>query len=72
MFRGLSPLQFVSVALAGWRSRHLQDISDYLLEENRVFREQVGKRKLRFIDSQRKRGAERLGQAGSHCSGSAR
>jgi hypothetical protein len=46
------PLQFVLVALAGWINQQQQDVIDYLQEENRVLREQIGARRLRFVGSQ--------------------
>src|SRR5262245_40745855 len=49
------PLQFVLVALAGWFNQQQRDVIDYLLEENRVLREQIGTRRLRFTDDQRRR-----------------
>ncbi|HJZ73247.1 MAG TPA: hypothetical protein VKE51_16000 [Vicinamibacterales bacterium] len=49
------PLQFVLVALAGWINRQQREVIDYLQEENRVLREQLGARRLRFTDDQRRR-----------------
>ena len=49
------PLQFVLVALAGWMNQQQRDVIDYLQEENRVLREQLGPRRLRFTDDQRRR-----------------
>jgi putative transposase len=49
------PLQFLFVALAGWVNRQQRDVIDYLQEENRVLREQLGPRRLRFTDAQRRR-----------------
>ena len=48
------PLQFVLVAL-GWMNQQQRDVIDYLQEENRVLREQLGRRRLRFTDGQRRR-----------------
>jgi transposase InsO family protein len=48
-------VQFVVVALAGWVNQQQRDIIDYLQEENRVLREQIGARRLRFTDDQRRR-----------------
>ena len=48
------PLQFVLVALAGWVYQQQRDVIDYLLEENRVLREQIGPRRRRFTDEQRR------------------
>ncbi len=49
------PLQFLVVAVAGWINQQQRDVIAYLQEENRVLREQLGPRRLRFTDSQRRR-----------------
>jgi putative transposase len=49
------PLRFVLVALAGWMNQRQQNVIDYLQEENRVLREQLGPKRLRFTDAQRRR-----------------
>ena len=49
------PLQFLLVALAGWVNQQQRDVIEYLQEENRVLREQLGPRRLRFTDAQRRR-----------------
>jgi hypothetical protein len=59
-------LQFVVWTLAGWIQRGQQSRIDYLVEENRVLREQMGKRRVRLTDDQRRRLAMRakaLGRA---------
>jgi putative transposase len=53
------PLQFLILTLAGWMNRSQQDVIDYLGEENRVLREQLGDKRLRFTESQRRRLAVR-------------
>ena len=51
----LDPFRFLLIATAGWMNqRHLQMI-DYLREENRVLREQLGGGRLRLNDDQRRR-----------------
>jgi hypothetical protein len=55
MARALDPFQFLLVAVAGWMNRHQQRTIEYLREENRVLREQLGDRRLRFNDDQRRR-----------------
>ena len=55
MGKSLSPLQFVVMAMAGWINERQQQVIEYLQEENRVLREQTGKRRLRFTDDQRRR-----------------
>jgi transposase InsO family protein len=49
------PLRFLLIALAGWIHQQQRDVIDYLREENRVLREQLGPRRLRFTDDQRVR-----------------
>jgi hypothetical protein len=46
------PLRFLLVALAGWINQQQRDVIDYLQQENRVLREQLGRR-LRFTNDQR-------------------
>ena len=47
-------LQFVVLNAAGWLGRQQQEVKDYLLAENRVLREKVGKKPIRFTDAQRR------------------
>jgi len=49
------PLQFLILTVAGWVNRGQQDVIEYLREENRILREHVGNRRLRFTDAQRRR-----------------
>jgi len=44
MPRMLDPAQFVLVAIAGWMNQCQQQTIEYLREENRVLREQLGNR----------------------------
>src|SRR2546426_409771 len=53
------PFSFVVISIAGWMNQHQQHVIDYLIEENRVLREQSGARRLRFNDNQRRRLAAR-------------
>src|SRR3954454_1731222 len=55
MPRMLDPFQFVLVAVAGWMNQRQQQTIEYLREENRVLREQLGDRRVRFNDDQRRR-----------------
>ncbi len=48
-------LQFLMLIFAGWVNRHQQDVIEYLQEENRALREQLGGKRLRFTDQQRRR-----------------
>jgi len=50
-------LHFLLRMFAGWVNRQQQQVIDYLLEENRVLREQLGGRRLRLNDDQRRRPA---------------
>src|SRR5437868_5740061 len=49
----LDPFSFLVVSLAGWMNQHQQQVIHYLMEENRVLREQIGNRRMRFRDDQR-------------------
>lgn len=51
----VAPLQFLLLVLVGWANRRQLEVLDYLKEENRVLREQLGGRRLRFTDDQRRR-----------------
>jgi putative transposase len=65
MTADLSPLRLLLVTLAGWVNRHQQEVIDYLVEENRVLHEQLGDRRVRLNDDQRRRLAgrgQRLGR----------
>src|SRR5438270_5982907 len=59
MSRMLDPLQFLVIAIAGWMNQRQLQAIEYLREENRVLREQLGDRRLRFNDDQRRRLAVR-------------
>ena len=52
------PLPFVLVAPAGWINRQKRNVIDYLQEENRALRAQLGPGQLRFTDDQRVSGGE--------------
>ena len=58
----VAPLQFLLLVFAGWVNRRQVEILEYLREENRILREQLGGRRLRFTDAQRRRLATK-GQA---------
>src|ERR671913_1805524 len=51
----LDPFRFLVIALAGWMNQRQLRMTDYLREENRVLREQLGGRRLRLTDDQRRR-----------------
>src|SRR5213594_3244638 len=60
----MDPFSFVVVTVAGWMSRHQQEVISYLIEENRVLREQMGNRRLKFNDDQRRRLAAKTKKLG--------
>jgi len=51
----LDPFRLLLISLAGWLNQHQRDVIDYLEEENRVLREQLGNKRLRLNDDQRRR-----------------
>ena len=55
----LQPWQVLSVIVAGLLQEHQQRVIEYLQEENRVLKQQIGKRRLRLTDDQRRRLAVR-------------
>jgi len=55
MTKSLDPFRFLLMAVAGWMNQQQLKLIDYLREENRVLREQLGERRLRFNDDQRRR-----------------
>ena len=59
MPRFLDPVRFVLIAVAGWMNRSQLQVIDYLREQNRVLREQLGGRRMRLNDDQRRRLASR-------------
>ena len=55
----MDPFRLLLISLAGWLNQQQQEVIDYLQEENRVLREQLGGKRLRFNDDQRRRLAVR-------------
>ena len=51
----IQPFHLLVIALASWLNRHQQDVIDYLIEENRVLKDQLEGQRLRFTDDQRRR-----------------
>jgi hypothetical protein len=49
----LTLLSFIITSIAGWLNQHQQHALDYLVEEYRVLREQIGDRGLRFPEDLR-------------------
>ena len=62
-------LQFLVVAVAGWINQQQRDVIDYLQEENRVLREHIPARRLRFTDGQRRRVAAKAKTLGRRALG---
>ena len=60
----LDPFSFVLISIAGWMNEHQQHVIEYLMEENRVLREQMGSHRLRFSDNQRCRLAAKAKKLG--------
>ena len=55
MLTALDPFRFILIAVAGWMNQRQLQIMNYLREGNRVLREQLGGRRLRLNDDQRRR-----------------
>ena len=53
MQAGLDPFTFLIVSIAGWMNQRQQQVIEYLMEENRVLREQIGNRRMGFTDNRR-------------------
>ncbi len=48
-------LQLLLATFAGWANHRQAQVIDYLVEENRVLKEQLGGKRLRLTDHQRRR-----------------
>lgn len=55
MRRTFDPFRLLLVSVAGWLGQQQRDAIDYLREENQVLREQLGAKRLRLNDDQRRR-----------------
>jgi len=53
------PLHLLLMMFASWVNRHQLDVIEYLQEENRVLKERLGGRRIRFTDTERRRLARR-------------
>ena len=60
----LDPFRLLLISLAGFLNQRQQDVIEFLHEENRVLREQLGGKRLRFNDDQRRRLAVRAKKLG--------
>ena len=49
----LKPWSFLLVTLAGWSNRQQREVIEYLKEENRVLKDRLGGKCIRFADKQR-------------------
>jgi putative transposase len=65
MTKSLDPFRFLLIAVSGWMNQQQLQLIDYFREENRVLREQLGQKRLRFNDDQRRRLAARAKGLGS-------
>ena len=55
MTNAIHPFHLLATALAAWLNRHQQAVIDYLIEENRILKQQLKEQRLRFTDEQRRR-----------------
>src|SRR5215471_12284823 len=55
MQRVLDPFQFLLIAVSGGMNHRQLQVIEYLREENRVLREQLGGQRVRLNDNQRRR-----------------
>ena len=51
----LTPLHPVLMMFAGWLNRHQLDLIDYIQEDNRLVKQRLGERRIRFTDAERRR-----------------
>jgi hypothetical protein len=51
----VSPWHFILAVLAGWVHREQLKVIEYLQAQNRALREQLGNKRFRFTDEQRRR-----------------
>ena len=50
----LDPFRLLLISLAGWLNQRQQEVIDDLQEENRILREPLGDKRLRFNEDQRR------------------
>jgi putative transposase len=60
----MSVLRLLLLTITGWLDRREREALGYLIEENRLLRRQVGERRLRFTDDDRRRLAKRAHRLG--------
>ncbi|MFT5109011.1 MAG: putative transposase [Verrucomicrobiales bacterium] len=51
----IQPFHMVLSALAHWVNRERVAVIDYLREENRILRDRLGPKRLKFTDAERRR-----------------
>lgn len=51
MKSSLQPWQFLLLILTGWINARQKEVMDYLLTENRVLREKLGKKRILLNDT---------------------
>ncbi len=61
---GDEPLQLLLLTVSGWINRHQQCVIEYLQVENRALREQLGPKRIRWTDAQRRMLAEKARAVG--------
>ncbi len=66
MLRTFGPFRLLVISVAGWLGQQQRDFIDYLREENRVLREQLGRKQLCLNDDQRRRLAAKAKVLGGH------
>jgi putative transposase len=60
----LDRFSLLVTSMVGWMNQHQQHVIEFLTEENRVLREQIGDRRLKFSDNQRRRLAAKAKKLG--------
>jgi hypothetical protein len=55
MKSALHPWQMLPLILVGWINQQQQHAIEYLIAENRILREKIGKKRISFTDNQRRR-----------------
>ena len=63
----LQPWQLYFVILVGWVQRQQQEVIHYLIAENRVLKERIGKKRILLNDDQRRRLAVKGKLLGRKC-----
>ena len=50
----LQPWQLLLLVLASWINRHQENVIEYLLAENRVLRQNIGRKRILLSDAHRR------------------